>query len=215
MVDYNCVSRSVLTNSGCFTPSLIKLVVFDFDLTLTKIHTWHSGIKTKREAATYDADYVRNELFADFELLCRCIESFNARGIQVAIATYQYSSVVETLLDIAFNKKSPIGKDWIMARDTCKGDKFSMLKKLSKKLGLVDGDVVVFFDDDADNIAKIKQKRELFDVGPRFKPFLVPKSVHFTQQFIDTEPSLAEVCQLKTGKAHSTIRPPTCSEVCF
>ena len=70
------------------------MVVWDFDLTLSKFHTFHAGILSKKIASEYTTPHIIDSVFADFPLFSKVSQRLKEKKIGIGIATYKFEEVV-------------------------------------------------------------------------------------------------------------------------
>lgn len=163
--------------------TLPRMVVWDFDLTLTTIHTWNSGIYDVSKVEELSDEYVRNELFADFDFFKETVESLITKGIKVGIASFQYDTVIKMLLDKAYGGESnnPIKCKDILGRYFIFRNKLKMIKHLAHQndINLKECEVW-FFDDDVGNIKKIQDNSR--ENKLLITTFTIDKDIHFVRR---------------------------------
>lgn len=173
-------ANNFLSLNGLWSSSTPSLVVWDFDLTITRLHTWHAGWLSKEAVNELSAEYIRQDVFADFEFFKETVEMLKQKGVHIGIATFQYTDVVKALLDKAYGgaEHNPFAIGDIIGRLYIFRNKLKMIMHLAERnnISLVDS-VVWFFDDDSKNLKKIDQytKRE----SKKIKTFHVDKQIHF------------------------------------
>lgn len=167
--------------------SMPKLVVWDFDLTLTNIHTWYAGLLSVDKVQTLESGHVRDKIFADFQFFKETVETLHNTGVKVGIATFQYSEVVKALLDKAYGideagfSLNPFKESDILGRLFVCRDKLKMLRHLAKKNGIpFDQSEIWFFDDDNRNVSRVQKCSQ--QENANLKAFLVDDGVHFVRE---------------------------------
>lgn len=131
----------------------VNLVVWDFDLTILKVHSWGERISPDSVAKRdWEAD------FADLKLFRELVTCLKANGVKVAVASFGLYETIQNFLNLAFpdgtftreNISTPTtvgGKDgW-----NVKGGKVPQLNELTGRLGVAK-EFVMFFDDDLKNV---------------------------------------------------------------
>lgn len=164
------------------TRKMPKMVLWDFDLTLTKFHTYYAGYLSAEKVDELTPNYIRKELFADFEFLKETIQNLRVQNVKVGIVTFQFEEVVQKLFDKAYESKeeNPFNDSNILGRLFIFNDKLSMVKHLvnSNNLTLDENDVWVF-DDDIRNLKKIDNYSK--KNGMCLKTFHVNDKKHFVR----------------------------------
>ena len=129
----------------------LKLIVFDWDHTVLRIHSNKSGIYEKTDISGYSACDHFSEAGGKFLL------QFFREDIPIAIATFASPVVVNEYLRLFFGRedhKTPVFSPKYIVLD-----KNGLLKDISKSYGLTELDrhKIHFFDDDLDNILPARE----------------------------------------------------------
>ena len=136
-----------------------SLVVWDFDMTVLRIHAFGRRIEPEQVAARWERDIADKDLFVLF------VSTARSRGIHVGIASFGRAEVVQEYMREIFrdNGGPAFSPDLIVppaalgARDgtSVVDGKPRMLQMLSSRCSppVTDRARVLFFDDDGDNIA--------------------------------------------------------------
>lgn len=162
----------------------VKLVVWDFDLTLTRIHTFKNGILTNSHVDMLTSDYVRDDIFADFTFFKETVQKLLDNGIKVGITSFQYDNVIISLLDKAYgfnedeeDTKRHFNFDNVLGRYFVVRNKLDMIKHLAKSVDSIEGEIW-YFDDDVDNIKSLETYTSPHST---IRAFLVDEKVNFVR----------------------------------
>ena len=139
-------------------PPSTQLVVFDFDLCVLRIHSFGQRLEpsdvAQREPLSAD--------FFDLRFFAELVAGLVASGVRVAVASFGRADVIAAFLSRAFPGDAPpfSGANistpaTIGGRDgfSIAGGKNAQLSELSARYGVPPAGIL-FFDDDASNIAK-------------------------------------------------------------
>ena len=134
-----------------------RLVVWDFDMTLLKIHAYGEGVEPDEVATRWREDV------ADAELLRAFVSKARASGVGVGIASFGRAEVIEAYLEHilpgAFRRQDIVTSGSLGLPDITDGmpvpnGKPLMLELLCERVSpaIEDRAAVLFFDDDPENI---------------------------------------------------------------
>lgn len=134
-----------------------KLVVWDFDLTLLKVHSYAEGVEPADVAARWKYDV------ADLELLRAFVEKGRELGVALGVASFGRAEVINEYLKHmapgAFRPEDIVTPSNLNLPEVEDGmavpnGKVMMLELLQRRhfKGSIGRSSVLFFDDDADNV---------------------------------------------------------------
>jgi len=160
------------TDAAAASTNPIKLVVYDFDQTLSSVHLYHE-LQGKQEAAlTKLSDERLLEIFGGAKRLERLSAHLSrvSEKCELAIISFGYVGVIKTALTRMslfkfFADSEIIGCDSDELSEA-KGNKATCIKRMRKKRKL-SSKQVIFVDDDMSNIVKAKSCCVTVAIQPR------------------------------------------------
>ena len=136
-----------------------RLVVWDFDLTILNCHAFGEGVEVAQVAGRWQADVRDADLFRAF------VDTAQALGVSVGIASYGRREVIAEYMDQIFAGRDPVPFSVVTNIVTpaalglpdgtsVPSGKSQMLKLLCERLSpaIEDPSAVLFFDDDGENV---------------------------------------------------------------
>ena len=141
-----------------------KIVAFDFDQTIVKVHTFFQGVTPNNVH-----NRSLHEDFADLTLFQEIVQKLQKNNVQVAVASFGYKKVIETYLRTVLPHESE--SIIVLSRGSCL-TKSKMLKKLlteaeSNNLKISRSQVVLFDDDIKNCVSCTKAGYNSYEVDPQ------------------------------------------------
>lgn len=149
----SATAMDTLVSSWLDALPTVRLVAWDFDKTVLKLHALGQGIQPHEVPARWESDV------ADLDCFVAFVQGAKARGARVAIASFGKLEVVRAYIDCIFGTSSMAidiltpsalgGKD---GAQLPKGKPRMLQALMAKSPIITDPSAVLFFDDDRNNI---------------------------------------------------------------